>query len=455
MSSEHKIPPQSHPCRCAAPLGDENGAQSRRRTPRGIKLAALMLGVSLAASGCGGISSGTGGSSSNIDEPVPDRQTKVEISQLVQGFNDMGFDLLRQANSVRPQANTLLSPASIAIALSMTMNGANGPTRDEMARTLGVGELSADEVNQGARALLDAVAQSDSDIRLAVANSIWARKGLPIENSFLAANKAYYDAQVETLDFASPKAPKTINQWVSKRTNDLIPEIVDRLDPQTIMVLLNAVYFKGDWSVPFSPNSTRPQPFTLDNGDVVERSMMARTGTFAFADRADYSAVRLPYGNGNFGLLALLPKEGMKLQTLVEQIDSAEWSALSRSLADQRGDLVLPRIQLTDGISLKEPLQQLGMKLAFDDARADFSKLLTPPPASYISAVEHKTFLRLDEKGTEAAAATKVEAALSSAPIAPGFKLVLDRPFLIAIHEQQTGMVLFVGAVYDPGAKGE
>lgn len=426
----------------------EKAGKAAKRTAKktGTPLAALMLGVSLAVSGCG--SSGTASETERLDA--------VEVdTRLVTGYNQFGFDLLRHTVAAKPQTNTLLSPASIAIALSMTMNGAAGPTREEMARTLGLDGLRAEEINNGAQTLIGAFEKLDPDAKLSIANSIWARKGMKFEAEFLTLNKSHFSARVEALDFSSSKTPKTINKWVSKQTNGLIPEIVDELDAQAIMVLLNAVYFKGNWSEPFKTEATRELPFTLENGTSVQRSMMKRTDTFAYAERSGYSAIRLPYGDRSFGMIALLPQEGQQLQNLIGQLNTAEWEELNRAFASRRGELLMPRIQLAYSASLKEPLQQLGMKLAFDDAQADFSKLLTPPPVSYISSVAHKSFIRVDEKGTEAAAVTEIGMAGGAAPSAPDFRFALDRPFLIAVHEQQTGIVLFVGAVYDPGGEGK
>lgn len=420
----------------------ETGTKNRKKTAS-AGLAAICLGAAVLVGG--GCAAPTGKFASAYTAADVD-------SRIVQAYNRFGFELFREETTGRPAGeNVFVSPASVAIALSMTLNGAAGQTRDEMARTLHVDELSQQEANEAARALQGALQSADPGVQLSVANSIWARKGWKFEPAFLSANEQYYDARTELLDFSSRKAASTINKWVSKQTNGRIDGIVnDPIDRDSVMLLLNAVYFKGDWTTPFDKTFTRDRPFTLQDDTVANRSTMSRAGAFDYADMDGYAAVRLPYGNGNTGMVALLPDAGTPLAALADRLAGGEWNTLTAVLQKRQGEVAMPRFKMEYEASLNEPLQTLGMPLAFDSQQADFSKLLVPPPNAYIGEVKHKTFVQVDEKGTEAAAVTKVEMRAGSAYVPTGFKLELNRPFLFVIHERQTGAVLFVGAVYDP-----
>ncbi len=381
---------------------------------------------------------------------VPYTPTNAD-TELAQAYNAFGFELYRAMAATEPSGNLFMSPSSVAIALSMTMNGAVGPTRDGMAKALHLSNLTPADINTAARKLQEQLENADPKVQLAIANSIWARKGVKFEQAFLQTNKDYYDAETSLLDFNDKKAADTINKWVDKETKGKIEKIVQSpINQASVMFLLNAVYFKGDWTVPFEKVSTSDLPFTLKDGTKQNRSMMARQGSFHYADRDGYKAVRLPYGDGNTGMVVLLPDEGMKLADLGEQLTSEEWVKLSSSLKEQQGKVILPRFKLEYETSVKKSLQVLGMTQAFDEHKADFSDLLTPPAQAFISDVKHKTYVQVDEKGTEAAAVTSVEVRTTSAITPSGFLMDINRPFLFVIHEQKTGSILFIGSISNP-----
>ncbi|GAA3408681.1 serpin family protein [Paenibacillus hodogayensis] len=416
---------------------------SRKRSRRTSILAAICL-MAVIGTGCGEPDKKNNNGKTYTAEDVGPR--------LVSAYNDFGFELFRKTTAVGPEAgNAVLSPVSVALALSMTINGAAGPTRNALAQGLHLQGIGAEETNVGARALQHVLQNADASVQLSVANSLWARKGVPFQKDFLTLNKEFYGARTEQLDFGKRSAADTINQWAKKQTNGRIDQMVNApIDPQTMLFLLNAVYFKGDWTIPFDKEATRDRPFLLADGTKVDRSTMARRGSFDYAEQQGYAAVRLPYGNGSTGMIILLPDEGVKLSSLVERLTGTEWSALIGSLQKQEGEVSLPRFKLEYAATLNEPLKVMGMALAFDPLKADFSGMLTPPPNMYIGEVKHKTYVRVDEKGTEAAAVTKVEMRAGSAPNPSGFRMNIDRPFLFALQERQTGALLFVGTVYDP-----
>ncbi|MDF2671685.1 MAG: proteinase inhibitor serpin [Paenibacillus sp.] len=409
-----------------------------------IGLAGLLL-----AAGCQPAQPKSGGSSNDAGKGAY-TPTSTD-TQLVQGYNEFGFDLFKNMAATEPTGNLFMSPSSVAIALSMTMNGAAGTTRDGIAKALHLNQLSPSDINTGAQKMQEGLHNTDPKVQLSIANSIWARKDVKLEPAFLQTNKDYYKAQVSVLDFADSKAADTINKWVDKETKGKIDKIVSSpIDKDTVMFLLNAVYFKGDWTIPFEKIATSARPFTLKDGSKQNRSMMSRQGSFQYTDREGYNAVRLPYGNGNLGMVVLLPDEGKKLADLNDKLTGDEWKKLLGSLKEQEGHVILPRFKLEYETSLNASLQSLGMSLAFEDAKADFSALLAPPARAYISDVKHKTFVQVDEQGTEAAAVTSVEVRTTSAQSPKGFQMDVNRPFTFVIHEQQTGAVLFIGSISDP-----
>lgn len=404
-------------------------------------LVGLLLMV--AVSGCG-----------TTAAPQKSRYTGADANnQLAKAYNAFGLQLYESLSSAAPQTNVFISPTSVAIALSMVMNGAQGTTRDAIAQTLQVQGVSPDTVNKNAEVLQDLLTHADPNVQLSISNSIWARKDWKFNPVFLQINKDYYKAETASVDFADPKTVDTINKWVDKQTKGKIDSIVKApLDRDSIMILLNAVYFKGEWSTPFEKQATRELPFTLQDGTKKNYPLMDRKGSFDYGKADGYQAARLPYGDGNTGMIVLLPDEGMKLDALIKRLSGGgEWDRMLAGLKSQSGEVLLPRFKLEAEFGLKDALKSLGMEIAFDSNKADFSSLLTPPPTAYIGDVKHKTFVQVDEKGTEAAAVTKVEMKAGSAAIPPSpFRMEVNRPFMIVIHERQTGSILFVGSVNDP-----
>lgn len=378
------------------------------------------------------------------------------VSPIAPAYNAFGLELYARLSAAKPKENLFISPASVAIALSMVLNGAQGATREAMAKTLHLDVLDADTWNRSAAELQDRLTHADPKVELSIANSIWAKneKSLKFQEAFLKTIKDFYKAETASVDFGDPKTVDKINKWVDKQTKGKIDSIVKApMDPNVIMLLLNAVYFKGSWTTTFSKDATRDAAFTLADGTKKTYPFMQRSGSFEYKKADGYQAVRLPYGDGNLGMLILLPDEGARLETFTERLARAgEWD---RTLADwkpQQGEVLLPRFKLESELELNDALKSLGMSIAFDDRQADFSGLLTPPVQAFIGEVKHKTFIQVDEKGTEAAAVTSVGVKTSSAmvPTTPPFRMEMNRPFLIAIQDRSTGAVLFVGSIQDP-----
>jgi len=328
--------------------------------------------------------------------------------------------------------------------MQMVRQGAAGPTREALTTALELGNLPADKPSltplpPGASVALD------------VANSLWANRRIKFEPAFIARMKRDYAARVEALDFSDPQSPAAINKWVAAATHDRIPEIISKLSAADALVLLNAIYFKGTWLRPFDKDATQDAPFHLSGGGEKQVRIMNQSGRFNYQAGKGFQAVRLPYKGGQIEMLVFLPDAALGLNVLLDGLDEARWNAWLGGFEARQGAVGLPRFKIEYEATLNEPLKALGCALAFDPDRADFSAMIAPPPKAYLSEVKHKSFVEVNEEGTEAAAVTSARMSLTSAmPAAAPFQMTVDRPFLCAILDTPSGEILFLGAIQNP-----
>lgn len=360
-----------------------------------------------------------------------------------------GFALLAALQRENPDQNLLISPISVAMALTMAYNGAATDTQTAMAAVLGLQGLRLEQVNRANQALLGHLANLDPSLELAMANSLWLNQNLPVHWEFVDQVRLIYGAEVANLDFADPDAVRQINQWVSRQTRDRIPTILDTIPPQQLLFLLNAVYFKGAWTRPFNPDLTRDRPFTLTDGTVLNLPTMEQRGDYLYLETNALQVVSLPYGNQSLSLDIILPAPTGNLEQMIPHLTVDTWEAWSQELRSRPGRIQLPHFEMTYEANLIPALESLGMGIAFSD-QADFSGLTSLQAA--INQVRHKTYLEVTEKGTEAAAATSVGITVTSAPMAAEqpFEMVIDRPFAMVLRDRQSGTLLFLGIVRDP-----
>jgi len=368
--------------------------------------------------------------------------------QLVAANTRFGFKLFSEVAAQSPGENVLVSPSSVAIALSMVYNGASGDTQRAIAEALQLEGLSLDDLNQANAALESVLEGADPKVKLAIANSLWSRKGVDFQPDFLAKNREFYNAEVTSLDFSQPNAPSVINDWVSRSTEGKIPTIVDRLNPEDVLFLVNAIYFKGAWSAPFDPSMTQTQPFYLPNGDRLDHPLMSQSGQFVYAETDQFQAINLPYGNRRFSMVVFLPKPSSSLEAFQQTLTAENWQTWNTQFRRREGMVKLPRFNTEFSVGLNDALKSLGMAIAFDPDRADFSAMIDAQ--AFINRVQHKTFIEVNEQGTEAAGSTGISIGVTSAPIDPPFQMVVDRPFFYAIQDNQTGSILFMGTVVNP-----
>jgi serpin B len=287
---------------------------------------------------------------------------------------------------------------------------------------------------------------------VSIVNSIWFRDGFVPYKPFLQSNADYYKAGARQLDFADEQAPDIINAWVKDATNDLIDKIIDKISPSTVMYLINAIYFKADWMTPFEKHETREQDFNTPDG-TVKVDFMHRTGPMQYFVGQQVSGVSLPYHNEQFAYFAILPDEGIDPRTWLNSQDPAALlqtiSAMMAQKANTTISLALPRYEVSYEDSLINELETMGMGIAFDGSEADFSRLNEARTKGlFISEVKHKTVIRVDEKGTEAAAVTSV--AIDESANWADIELTFDRPFIYGIMDLKTNLPLFVGILEDP-----
>jgi serine protease inhibitor len=370
------------------------------------------------------------------------------VAPLVAAYNDFGFRLFTQLAQPAADQNIFISPFSIAVALTMTTNGAAHETQKAMLDALGLSGLSLAEVNTEAAALLTSLENPDPHVQLASANSLWATPSLVFRPPFIERNQNFYRAEVRAIDFTAPDAAATINAWVKDQTRDKIDRLVQPSDLSalTTLILINALYFQGKWTRPFDTERTKMLPFSLLDGTTRQHPLMSQAGEYDYYEDESMQAVRLPYGAGRVGMYVVLPKPENALANLPVRLAQQNWQHWRARFESQPGSILLPRFKLEYGQELKQALIAMSMGLAFSP-EADFSQISDVP--SWIDKVIHKTFVELNEEGTEAAAATAV-VMVRGMPPKDRFHLRVDRPFFCAIVDNQTGVILFMGSIVDP-----
>jgi serpin B len=384
---------------------------------------------------------------------------------LVEGNSVFAFELY-QALKVK-EGNLFYSPHSISVALAMTYAGARGKTAEQMADTLHF--LLEPELLHRAFNWLDAeLAQrgeggngkDNEGFTLNIVNAIWGQKDYSFLSTFLDVLAENYGAGLRILDFITETEASrlAINQWVSDQTEDRIRELIPRgaIDELTRLVLTNAIYFNADWEHPFDAGSTVNGRFYLLDGRQVTVRMMKQTEVFGYADGQGYQAIELPYDGGELSMVILLPEAG-QFEAFEEELQGEGVSDIISGLQPARLALTMPKFEFDSEFNLKDTLAFMGMPDAFkppwpvSGEGADFSGM-TGRRELFISDVVHKAFVAVDEKGTEAAAATGVIIGVTSAPVDPPVQVTIDRPFIFLIRDIETGAILFAGRVLNPGA---
>jgi serpin B len=330
---------------------------------------------------------------------IPADQAKLALAN-----SDFGFNLLTRLAAGEPGSNIFISPYSASTALQMVATGAEGATLTQMNTALCTSNLQESVIESGAKEIAAIVNARNTNFVLTTANAVWYREGLPIFQNFITANRNYFGAKVEGLDFDEPSAVNLINEWASEETHGKIEKIINGpVPPEVDMFLANAVYFLGSWQYPFSPSLTVGRVFSLKGGEQKTVPMMQQTAFFRYAATSSYQAVRLPYKGGDLAMYVLLPNAGSSVETLLSTLNGETWQQVTNGMRPENGNLSLPKLNITYSASLIPALEAMGMRTAFTPG-ANFSKISSLKPL-YIGAVEQQALVEVNEAGTVAAPA--------------------------------------------------
>jgi len=370
--------------------------------------------------------------------------------KLVSSSNFFSFEIFKTIQASEPSGkNLMISPLSISYALGMLYNGANGNTKDEIRKMLGFSNLSDEQVNSNFQSLTKALTSIDEKVNVSIANSIWYRKDFTVLADFLNTNQTYFGAEIQSLNFGDPNSLLIINKWVSDKTQQKIPEILKEIPAEAVMYLINAIYFKGIWKYKFKKEETQLGSFYSDDKCkcYLQVPTMKQEGDFKTMSNSTFSALELPYGQGNFSMVVILPNYDKTIGNVMAGFDATQWQNLNASLMPVKGlKIKLPRFKFEYEKSLVKSLQTLGMNDAFANGIADLSKI-NALSKLFVSEVKHKSFIEVNEDGTEAAAVTSIELTITSIILN---EFVVNRPFIFVIKENSTGAILFMGQVYNP-----
>ncbi|HOZ84381.1 MAG TPA: serpin family protein [Niabella sp.] len=378
---------------------------------------------------------------SNIQNPI------AVALPVANAFTDFSFSFFKTLQEEQPTTdNIFVSPLSLHIALGMLVNGAEAETKAEIMKALKSDHLSQNELNKAYQTLLEELPKADPLVKLAIANAIFYRNGFSVETPFLAAMKNTFNAKIEGLPF-DQSSLTIINKWASDNTQGKIPKVLDEIDPDLLMLIMNALYFKGDWRSKFDKNVTKDQPFYFEGGGQKTVRMMNQKDTFRIASGAGFDALQMPYGNSQFTATFILPKEGKFISNILNDFTMENWMQLQNSLYVRSIEVQIPKFKLEQEFKLNNTLQKMGMVAAFK-TNATFDGIGKIKPL-FVGFVKQNTFAAVDEVGTEAAAVTTIGMVTTSLPVEPP-QFICNKPFGIIISEKTSNTILFMGRIMNP-----
>ncbi|MGA2280345.1 MAG: serpin family protein [Verrucomicrobiota bacterium] len=378
----------------------------------------------------------------------------ADQEKLASANTGFAFDLLKQIAGEQPGTNVFISPFSVSTVLQMVANGAAGDTKAEMQRVLKTTALPAETLNAAGKNLNQSL-NSQTNVILNLANAIWYKEGFHLKPGFVSANRNFFSAELAGVDFAKPESAQIINDWADTSTHGKIKQVVQwPFDPLTRVILANAIYFKGKWDRPFDKQATKDHTFgVLPGGTPKQVPMMWQHGRFNYQQGDGFQAVRLPYAGKRLQMYLFLPDTNSSPIKFLADLNADTWrDKILPGFQDKTGTLAVPRFKLDYDVILNDPLEALGMRRAFSNG-ADFSAMADEP--LFVSEVKQKSFVEVNEEGTEAAAVTTVtmHALAVFRPEKP-FEMIVDRPFIFVIGDDSTKSILFMGLVYDPAGQG-
>lgn len=396
-------------------------------------------------------SCGTGTDKEPNDSNDDKTSDSNDYKEMIQPNNELGFTLM---GLVEPDDNhnIFISPTSLLMALSMVYNGADGETKAEIASALQVEGIAIDQLNEANASLLERLNKNTDEMNIRVANSIWLNEMYEFQDTFRENNESFYQAKIEEIDVTNNESVHVMNNWIKNATNEKITEIVEApLHSDLITILINAIYFKGNWKYAFSEELTEEKEFHLADGTTeMVPFMVMQEKELSYMENDQFQKVVLPYGKDEeMRMHIFLPKEGNNLQEFRQTLTRPNWEKWDAEMRKEKGALLLPKFQLEYEVQLNEVLKTLGMNRAFG-SEANFKKMIKGDTPVWIDTVKQKTFIDVNEKGTEAAAATSVQVVTESFTDEVPFRMEVNRPFFIAIQDNVSEAILFMGEVAFP-----
>ena len=400
-----------------------------------MKHLSIIIAIAVAAVACDKI----GGEGNNECKPL---ELTTKSAEFVQQGHKFAFEFIDRVDASADK-DYIISPLSMQFLLGMVLDGAKGETSDEICDVLGYGKGEKEEVDKYSLSMLEQLPKMDRKTKLSLANALFSDKNFPVLDSYKSNVGKYYKAEIASLDFSSASALKTINGWASKKTNKMIPKVLDSVSPDRPVILMNALYFKGEWTNTFKKSSTSDETFTNEAGVESKVKMMKESSkTYKYLDSDIYQAVSMPYGNGAFSMVVFLPKKGYKVADVIDAVKASDWNSLLQKMQYESLSLWFPKFETKYEIVLNDILSAMGMPKAFNGSLADFSALSNIPLA--LALVKQDAIIKVDEEGTEAAAVSIAVFEKTSAG-GPEFSFHADHPFLYLITESSTGAILFAG----------
>ncbi|MFA5669050.1 MAG: serpin family protein [Balneolaceae bacterium] len=390
--------------------------------------------------------------SNQITEPADIIEVPKEVTfaekKLSKSSQSFSFNLFQKVVAEEDEKeNVFISPLSVSMALGMTINGAKKETYRQMRETLALQGLEMEEINEGYKLLAERLKTADKKVKLQIANSVWSKKGFTVEDDFSQRLEKYFDAEATELDFTDPESVNTINKWVAENTNGLIDEIIDGIPHGMVMYLINAVYFKGDWTHPFNEKQTHERSFFLENNEKVIVEFMSQERAYNTYFSEEVNMIDATYGDSLYSMTLMMPTDhNLPLNDFItNSLTKQNFDNWISKLTYGEVQFSLPKFEMEYDVTMNNVLKSMGMEDAFSEIEADFTGINKGGKLS-ISEVKHKAFITVDEKGTEAGAATSVGVGITSMP--PSF--TANRPFVFLIREQKTGAIIFMGKVGNP-----
>ncbi|HPY15861.1 MAG TPA: serpin family protein [bacterium] len=384
-----------------------------------------------------------------------DEHADAVSKEIVAANSALAMDLFSKLSFEESGVNMMISPLSISIAMAMVTNGASDENLAEMKEVLGFKDMTMEAVNAQFYELIQSLVEADKDLVLSIANSVWMDDLFEprVKEAFLDALLESYEAEPFTIDFQADGAKDTINSWVSENTNGKIEKIIEEIGADTVMYLINAIYFKAAWTITFDKESTYDGQFTLSDESTKTVPMMTFKDAQDFDfyssgwEDGDYSVIRLPYGRGKFAFYGIIPNSGSIDEFISKMAENGLESYFKNLVETEEVPVIMPKFKFEYEKSLVDIFKTLGMEKAF--AEGGFLNLADQGEGLYISDIKHKTFIEVNEEGTEAAAVTSVEVGETSMPA--GF--YGTRPFVFVIRDDRSGTILFIGKVEDPSVE--